>query len=1674
VEPVAITGLSCRFPGAPSPARYWELLEQGRGAVGAMPEDRLAVWQALGQAREAAPRGGYLDTIDAFEPEFFALSPREAARMDPQQRLLLELAWEALEDAGEIPARLAETNAGVFVGIMNADHALVHGHALSMMDAHLGIGSSLGIAANRISYALDLRGPSLAIDTLCSSSLVAVHLACQALAGDPSMPLALAGGVNIMSFPAMHLFYGEAGLLSPDGVCRAFDAGANGIVRGEGGGLVVLKRLADARRDGDLVYCVIRGSAVNQDGRSNGLTAPNRFAQERVLLEAYRRAEVSPGDVQFVEAHGTGTLIGDPIELRALGSVLARGRAPGQRCAISSVKTNFGHLESAAGIAALIKTTLSLQHRRLLPSLNFASPNPYVRWAELPLRVVTAAESWPDDTGRAFAGVSSFGLGGTNAHLVLEGVDEPTAASRRDHARPHLLPLSARTRESLRLTAAQYRDCLRRNVADLESLVHSAARHRTHHAVRLAVVGDDAARLAAGLESFLADAPGPGVVPGPAAHGHGDVPPFGAAGPLEVAAQRFVLGGELEPADPSQARLPRVRLPTYPFHRRPLSTGVVSMLNDAPSAAAPNLLYDVVWESVALVAGAAPGATLVVGAPTALGSAIGEHLARLGAPCLVLDTAAAEELLGADLENWHALIRHAKLRLGAPPVAIVHCFGLATLAPEADPLAAAGRPGCRSLLALVQALAAAGASLPTRLWVATRGARATTRDEDPALAHAAVVGLAKVIRLEHPELWGALVDFDPQGTPDADARALLATMTGGGGEPEVAWRRGTQRVPRLVPGMSEEGREFAVRSDASYLITGGFGGLGRATAAWLVGRGARHLALLGRRGRPPDADAWVAGLEALGVEVRAWAVDVADQAALESVWRDVSASMPPLAGVFHAAGLVDDKLLYRQAWGDFEAVFGAKVHGAFNLHRLTRDRPVDVLVLFSSIASVIGSPGQGNYAAANAVLDSLGQHRNVRGLPAVVINWGPWADVGMAAQDEARGASRGLVPLRPEQALRALGQVLGGRRTAMTVAAIDWARLFASSPAAARLPLLARLRSAPGPAVCAVPAAASQAGENLVAFLKRELGTILNLAPDAMSAEQTLDQLGLDSLLGLELQERIEKGLGQSVSVASFFGITLPQLAAHLGAAPAATPSAARPPGAEVQASGAQCAPDVPSVPGSPWLVPIRVVPGARLRLFCFPYAGGAAHGYRSWREGVGDDVEVWAIELPGRGARRSDSLMTRVPEIVDALVPALSPLLDRPFAFFGHCLGAIVMYETARCLSRRRGLVPRELFVSGAPAPQLYLIPQVYGRSDERFREVLELIRFANSEPLFRDAELLRRALPAVRADFEAAAAYRFTPTSEDDGVLDAPITAFGAWDDVFAPHSSIEPWRERSRAEFSLFMRPGEHYFIETERSFLHEVIAGRLAGEARAREAATSQWISVPVPRPAAPLRLFCFPHLGGDAGSFEAWASRLPPEFEVVCLQLPYGAAPADEASAAGIEALADRIAAALTPWLDRPFAFFGHDVGALLLLETTHRLLAAGGPLPRHLFVSAAMAPHLNFFPPVHLFGETRLRDLVRFFGMDLEGHPARWRRDFRLIAGYRGAAPRALAIPITAFAAWEDTLVPYAGVEAWREHCESGFELLRCEGGHDAWRGEEQRAAMLQVVCARLQDATAP
>ncbi len=519
--PIAVVGAACRFPGAASLAEFWSLLQSGGDAVGPIPVDRWDV-AATFHRDPAKPGkmyvrdGGFIADIDKFDAGFFGISPREARRIDPQQRILLELTWEAMEDAGIVPARLAGSQTGVFVGISFSDYAALQREDADNVDAYVMSGSAVSNAANRISYIFDLHGPSFAVDTACSSSLVAVHEACVSLwRGESSV--AIAGGVNALLSASGFIGFSKAHMLSPTGRCHAFDAAGDGYVRSEGGAVVVLQPLAQAIAEGNPIWAVIAGSGVNSDGRTTGLAMPNPVAQEALLRKVYRDAGIDPGAVAYVEAHGTGTSVGDPVECTALGRVFGAARPAGDPCRIGSVKSNIGHLEPASGVAGLLKVLLALRHRALPRSLHLVTPNPQIPFAELNLSVVSEQAELP--SGPLIMAVNSFGFGGTNAHVVLREPDTATAVAKSAPEAPDRdirpLLISAHDGEALGGLALRYAELLRSPGAPpLAAICRSAATRRTHHPHRLAVCGRSREEIAERLAAFAAGGAAPLLVEG--------------------------------------------------------------------------------------------------------------------------------------------------------------------------------------------------------------------------------------------------------------------------------------------------------------------------------------------------------------------------------------------------------------------------------------------------------------------------------------------------------------------------------------------------------------------------------------------------------------------------------------------------------------------------------------------------------------------------------------------------------------------------------------------------------------------------------------------------------------------------------------------------------------------------------------------------------------------------------------------------------------------------------------------------------------------------------------------------------------------------------------------------------------------------------------------------------
>ena len=1439
-EPIAIVGIGCRFPGIDTIESFWRVVRDGIETVGEYPGGRFSLLDTAYSSTEiATSRGGFLRNLSDFDAGFFGISPREAELLDPQQRLLLEVAWEALEDAGIPAGKLAGGQTGVFVGTWTSDYeACIRDLVPRNFFATTGTGRYA--TAGRLAYFFDLRGPALSVDTACSSSLVAIHLACRSLWSGESR-LALAGGANVILRPEVTLAYSDAGMLSPDGRSKFGDAAANGYVRSEGAGMVVLKLLAHAQADRDPIYALIRGSAMNNDGRSSGqMISPSREGQETVLRAAFGDAGVVPEDIDYMEAHGTGTAAGDPVEIETIGRVMA-GEGRKRPCSVGSVKTNIGHTESAAGVAGVIKAALALQRGIIPASLHFQRPNPAIAWNDLPVAIQTKTALWPQDSVRRMAGVSAFGITGTNAHVVLESAPpSPQTESSPECSRLYLL--SAHTTEALRHMAASWRARLSDDPswpASMADLAFTAATRRTHHEFRLAVTAGDRAQLHDRLTAWLRDEPCQGVVSGrqmPAARrkvfvfpgqggqwvgmgrgllqketvfrdvveecdrvirkhtgwsvlerlrsaegesGFSDVDvvqptlfavmvglaalwrswgiePDAVVGhsmgesvaavvsgaltledaaavichrsslmkrasgrgsmaitqlSLEEATQlafeyngRFsvaannsptttVISGDTNIVEQALAELEgrdvfcrwiKVDVASHSAHMDPLREELAQRLKglqprvgtipfystttgEIESGAelnadywARNLRQPVLF-SAAVKQLLAEGfdTFLEINAHPVLGQAVEEcarqkNRAIVTACCLhreqdeysaLLDSAGTlivnglpvkldrlypkgacvslptypwqrerhwldtdsvsanrSALLDKTLSERVSCVDHIyELRwtrgnpLGDRPATSRTCWlvvGEPGLGDQiADRMEAAGDACIRLVNAnqvqsalesygalcegvvhvaargiepgdaiqetyhtvrLVQALATGGTADPPRLWLLTSGSFQLPGDSaEVSVAGGSAWGLARVIAREYPEL--RCVNVDLGSTPSLEELdTFLRLLRQDGPEEQIAVRGGDYFVARYETNTDVNACEPAnFRPDATYLITGGLGGIGLELARWLTVRGARHIALVGRRAPSDDARKRIAAIELLGASVRVFSADVSDETQLASTIEIIAEQMPQLRGVFHLSAVTDGALLANLTEERLQRVMGPKASGAWNLHRKLELVDLDSFVLFSSIAAAYGQPGVGNYTAANACMDSLARYRRARGLPALSIQWCPWTAIGLANNQRGQHTAKlyqdqGVSPISTEKAFDALGRMMLLDAPVLLVMPTYWER-FARSFENNQMPR-AFLKLAAPPALDTpdhsketvrerlVKAIPGQPRRTVIETLVQQIAArVLKTAVNRVDLTKPFGSMGVNSLMALELVRHLSATTGVRLPATAVF-----------------------------------------------------------------------------------------------------------------------------------------------------------------------------------------------------------------------------------------------------------------------------------------------------------------------------------------------------------------------------------------------------------------------------------------------------------------------------------------------------------------------------------------------------------
>jgi acyl transferase domain-containing protein/acyl carrier protein len=1103
-QPIAVVGIGLRLPGGIEDLdACWAALAEGRDLVRTMSEARRAPFAA--EWAELPHKGGYLDDVTSFDAAFFGISPREAKALDPQHRLLLEVSWEALEDAGLPPDSLQAVKAGVFVGITGQDY---RDWQTGEPDAYWATGNGHCFAAGRVAYALGLTGPAMAVDTACSSSLVAVHLAAQALRrGD--CEVALAGGVNLVLSPRSTRLVRETRSLAPDGLCKAFDARANGFTRGEGAGVLTLKRLDHALRDGDRVHAVIRGSAVNQDGRSSGFTAPNVLAQIALIEAALADAGLTPEAIGLIETHGTGTALGDPIEMEAIVQALGR-RNGGAALHVGAVKTNLGHLEAAAGVAGLIKAIACIRHGAIPPLAHFRTLNPRIDLDGT--AIALPAELVPWTAGGRCAGVSSFGMSGTNAHIIV-GPAEPAEAGAVDAAG---FEISARTEEALRALAARYAGRLGELAPeDYGAFAYTATFGRARHALRARIAAADPAAAIAALSALAEGRPSPAVT----------VIEGEPAGQADAPATRRVIG-----------------LPAYPWERSRHAPDLPRCAVAPATEPAP--LHAVVWTAATLGDAGVAGGVVIAGDDAEVADAAARAAAGQGRPAVVLAAAG----LPQDEAGWDAFWAASRAGRGTTLLLALRGAPLPESIGQGD-VAGDGAALCAAVVDAVRAAERAGA----RVFVATRGARQTSADDAGVPTHHALIhGLAPVLGLEAPRGWGGVVDLSPTLAP-RDGDALLRFILAAGDEDLAAVRGGEILVARLRPAPAGYGPDLPVRPDATYVITGGLGAIGRAAALDLARRGARHLLLLGRTaeaGLAAEGRGCIDRLRAAGVQVLYRAVDCDDGAALDQALRTDGA--PPIRGVIHGAGTLAPMPLATLDRAGIATALRGKYSGAWWLHLLTRDLPLDFFIGLSSVTAVWGTDGYAAYGAANGGLDAVMAARRAAGLDGVSIAYGPWALAGMADEASRTHLGRmGVTALAPEAGCASLAAQAPVPGSGLVACPVDWPRFLEVMGSRRRRALFAEL--APGAAAVETGPSTAAAGEAVVRaalavlperarigaareHVRARLAATLDHAdPKAVRDDAGFFDLGLDSIMAVDLARDLSVAFGVELPVAEIF-----------------------------------------------------------------------------------------------------------------------------------------------------------------------------------------------------------------------------------------------------------------------------------------------------------------------------------------------------------------------------------------------------------------------------------------------------------------------------------------------------------------------------------------------------------
>lgn len=1280
---IAIIGMSGRFPGAKNIEEFWDNIKNGRESISFFSDEELeeaGVAPSLYSRRNYVKAAPVLDNVEMFDASFFGCNSREAQMIDPQIRVFLECAWEALERAG-YNSQTYSNSIGVYASKSLNSYLLKN--LYSKLDLNRSVMSATNfrtVIANErdflstwVSYKLNLRGPSINVQTACSSSLVAIHLARQSLlTGD--CDIALAGGVSIYLPQKKGHLYEKGMMLSEDGHCRVFDAKAKGTMLGGGVGIVVLKRLADAKKDGDSIHAVIKGSALNNDGAlKESYAAPAVSGQAYMISKALTNAGVEAETITYVEAHGTATPQGDPIEFAGLTEGFSYYTNKKSFCAIGSVKTNIGHLDIASGVTGFIKTALMLKHKTLVPSLHFEEPNPQIDFANSPFYVNTKQQPWTTENGiPCRAGVSAFGIGGTNAHVILEEPPEVDLVPSETERPLHLLCLSGKTEKALSELVAKYETHLEGSPnQSLADICFTANAGRTHHNYRIGIVADSTQDLREQLADFSAGEDFSEVITKCSTNN----PPKIAFLFTGQGSQYIGMGRELYDTQPTfRQTLDSCDRLLRPYLEMPLldvlypEKGVSSPLNETAYTQPVLFAFEYALAQLWLSWGIKPDAVI--------GHSLGEYVAACIAGVFSLEDAiklVAERgrLMQALPSNGEmvAILANAELVKAAMPTA---SSANAPYQPNVV-ISAINSPEETVISGTSEAISAVLSDLqPQKLWT-----------------HKLTVSHA----FHSPLMAPILNDF----------RQIAAQITYA--EPQI----------ELISTVTGESAQITDMGDAEYWCNqilqpvnfeSGINTLSALQIDIFLEIGAHSpLIQMGRRCLPETTAVWLSSLHKE-----------------RSNWQQLLSSLKAL--YVHGAD-VD--------WAAFDQDYSRR-RVLLPTYPFQRQR-----YWIEPPARLIVSEQPTSLVPVDSIFEQADMALSAAGLNSQKVTW---RDKILTAKNSDRPSL--LESYLCEQVVRGLG-------------------------------------------------------------VKRS----------EVCLEASLRELGFDSLMVVELKNRIEKDLEISLLVKELIaGPSITQLALKMN-------SQLTPTLEELSPKPEIAALTVPQDTHLSWINKSEFSTSVKIRLFCFPYAGGGASSYRSWESQLPPEIEVCPIQLPGRENRISEAPVTQFTELVEVLADVLKPMLDKPFAFYGHSMGGLLAFEVAKCLRDRFGLLPIHLFIGATIAPQL---PNPFPALD--LTSPLNLTRFlrslGTSSKVLQNTELMEALLPTMKADFLALESY----TYKDNAPLDCPISAFAGSKDRFVSQEDMAAWSQQTLSRFHLESVAGSHLFLESDRQQVLQAISHELA--------------------------------------------------------------------------------------------------------------------------------------------------------------------------------------------------------------------------------------------------------